>query len=63
MFDNNITIMKYKLHGNYQFHVMDHHIEEDEAKRLDLMMIFSDMMKDEHGEDYEQLWIKNTPII
>lgn len=63
MFENTVTLMKYKLHGNYQFHVLDKFVEPDEAKRLDLMMIFSDMLQQQHGEDYEQLWIKNTPII
>ena len=63
MFDNTITLLKYQLHGNFQYHVMDKFIEPDEVKRLELMMIFSADMEKQYGQDYQELWIKNTPII
>lgn len=63
MFDNTITLMKYSLHGNFDYKVMDKFIEPDEVKRLELMMLFSADMENTYGEDYQELWIKNTPII
>lgn len=57
-----LTILKYKLDGNYQFHVMDKFIEADEPKRLDLMIIFAADLASFYGDRYEELWIKTCPI-
>lgn len=57
-----LTILKYKLDGNYQFHVMDKFTEPDEPKRLDEMIYFASTLAAEYGERYEELWIKTCPI-
>lgn len=57
-----LTILKYKLDGNYHFHVMDKFIEPDEPKRLDEMIYFASTLALEYGERYEELWIKTCPI-
>lgn len=63
MFENNVTIMKYKTPNNeYKFEVMDKFNEPDEAVRLDKMLALSRELEAE-GELSECLWIKNTPII
>lgn len=59
---DSLTILKYKLHGNFHFHVMDKFIEADEPKRLDLMIIFAATLAEQYGEDYEEIWIKTCPI-
>lgn len=63
MFDNNVTIMKYKTtSGEYKFEVLDRFNEPDEAKRLDQMILLSEKLR-KQGILEKQLWIKNTPII
>lgn len=57
-----LTILKYKLDGNYMFHVMDKFTEPDEPKRLDEMIYFASTLALEYGERYEELWIKTCPI-
>ena len=57
-----LTILKYKLDGNYQFYVMDKFIEPDEPRRLDEMIYFSKTLADQYGDRYEELWIKTCPI-
>lgn len=57
-----LTILKYRVGKAHLFHVMDKFDEEDEPKRLDRMIEFSNNMAKIHGEDYEQLWIKTCPI-
>ena len=57
-----LTILKYKLDGNYMFHVMDKFIEADEPARLDLMILFAAGLAEEYGDRYEELWIKTCPI-
>ena len=63
MLENNITIMKYRVGMRYYFEVLDKHDEADEAFRLDMMLDISQSYAEKYGDDYEQLWIKNTPII
>ena len=60
--ENNITIMKYRIGNQYFFKVLDKFDIPDEAERLDEMIRVSKELAAQH-EDYEQLWIKNTPII
>ena len=60
--ENNITIMKYRIGNQYFFKVLDKFDIEDEVERLDEMIQISKQLEKEN-EDYEQLWIKNTPII
>lgn len=60
--ENNITIMKYRIGDKYFFKVLDKFDIEDEVERLDEMIQISKQLEKEN-EDYEQLWIKNTPII
>lgn len=60
--ENNITIMKYRIGNQYFFKVLDKFDIEDEVERLDKMIQISKQLEKEN-EDYEQLWIKNTPII
>ena len=61
-----VTILKYSYLDNnkrvYKFEVMDKYDIEDEADRLDAMILKSKMLK-EKLEGYQQLWIKNTAII
>lgn len=60
--DDSVAILKYKINGNFHFHVMDKFDEPDEVKRLERMMGFGAAMADIHGESYEELWIKICPI-
>lgn len=60
--ENNITIMKYRIGNQYFFKVLDKFDIPDEVERLDEMIQISKQLEKEN-EDYEQLWIKNTPII
>ena len=60
--ENNITIMKYRIGNKYFFKVLDKFDIPDEVERLDEMIRVSKELASQH-EDYEQLWIKNTPII
>ena len=60
--ENNITIMKYRIGNQYFFKVLDKFDIPDEVERLDKMIQISKQLEKEN-EDYEQLWIKNTPII
>lgn len=63
MFENNVTIMKYKTPNNeYKFEVMDKFDEPDEVIRLDKMLALSRKL-DAEGKLSECLWIKNTPVI
>lgn len=61
-----VTILKYSyLEGDkrvYKFEVMDKYNIEDEADRLDAMILKSRLLK-EKLSGYQQLWIKNTAII
>lgn len=61
-----VTILKYSyLDGDkrvYKFEVMDKYDIEDEADRLDAMILKSKLLK-EQLNGYQQLWIKNTAII
>ena len=61
-----VTILKYSyLEGDkrvYKFEVMDKYDIEDEADRLDAMILKSKLLK-EKLKGYQQLWIKNTAII
>lgn len=61
-----VTILKYSyLEGDkrvYKFEVMDKYDIEDEADRLDAMILKSKLLK-EQLNGYQQLWIKNTAII
>lgn len=59
---NALTILKYRLDGEYLFKVFDKFDEPNEPKRLDKMVDWSLDMQEEHGLDYEQLWIKTCPI-
>ena len=63
MLENNITIMKYRLEDKFLYEVLDKWDEADEVLRLDMMINKSNKMALMHGDKYEQLWIKNTPII
>lgn len=66
MEENNITILKYRVDSEYFFHVMDKFDEPDEAERLAKMMRWSrskDHQCQIEGREYEQLWIKATPIV
>ena len=54
--------MKYRIGNQYFFKVLDKFDIEDEVERLDEMIQISKQLEKEN-EDYEQLWIKNTPII
>ena len=58
-----ITIMKYRLGSGYDFVVLDKFDYEDEVERLNELINLSREMKFEFGDEYEQLWIKETPII
>lgn len=60
--ENNITIMKYRIGNQYFFKVLDKFDIPDEVERLDEMIRISKELTSQY-EDYEQLWIKNTPII
>ena len=61
-----VTILKYSyLEGDkrvYKFEVMDKYDIENEADRLDAMILKSKLLK-EQLNGYQQLWIKNTAII
>lgn len=61
-----VTILKYSyLEGDkrvYKFEVMDKYDIEDEADRLDAMILKSKMLGAKLN-GYQQLWIKNTQII
>jgi len=57
-----LTILKYKLHGAYKFHVMDKFDNPDEPKRLDAMIEYAAELADLYDEAYEELWIKTCPI-
>lgn len=61
MSDDSVTILKYKLAGEYGFHVIDKFDEPDEPTRLDKMMEWSDSMANDFNT-YQQLWIKTCPI-
>lgn len=54
--------MKYRIGNQYFFKVLDKFDIPDEVERLDAMIQISKQLEKEN-EDYEQLWIKNTPII
>lgn len=54
--------MKYRIGNKYFFKVLDKFDIPDEVERLDEMIRASKELAAQH-EDYEQLWIKNTPII
>jgi len=60
--ENNITIIKYRIGNQYFFKVLDKFDIPDEVERLDEMIRISKELASQY-EDYEQLWIKNTPII
>ena len=55
--------MKYRLEDKFLYEVLDKWDEADEVLRLDMMINKSNKMALMHGDKYEQLWIKNTPII
>lgn len=57
-----LTILKYKLNGNFRFHVMDKFDEPDEPKRLDRMIAYAHTLAELNGDKYEELWIKTCPI-
>lgn len=61
-----VTIMKYSYLKNgkriYAFEVMDKFVIEDEADRLDAMILKSKLFASTL-DGYEQLWIKNTQIV
>lgn len=59
--EDSLTIVKYKLDGEYLFQVFDKLNEPDEPKRLDLAIQFSAGMAELHP-DYQELWIKTCPI-
>lgn len=62
----NITILKYRIDNQYFFHVMDKFNEPDEVERLTKMINWSNHKSYEceiNGQEYEQLWIKTTPIV
>lgn len=60
--DNSVTIIKYKLNGEYLIKGFDKQFEPDEPTRLDRVVEWSADMEMKHGEDYEELWIKTCPI-
>lgn len=62
----NITILKYRIDDQYFFHVMDKFDEPDEVERLAKMISWSEHKSYEcqiNGQEYQQLWIKTTPIV
>ena len=62
----NITILKYRIDDQYFFHVMDKFNEPDEVERLEKMIHWSKRKSYEcqiSGQEYQQLWIKTTPIV
>lgn len=62
----NITILKYRIDNQYFFHVMDKFDEPDEVERLTKMISWSEHKALEcqiNGQEYQQLWIKTTPIV
>lgn len=62
MSDDSLTVLKYKLNGDYRFHVMDKFDEEDEPMRLGNMLAYGDRLSILHGDSYQQLWIKTCPV-
>jgi hypothetical protein len=60
--DDSLTILKYKLNGEFHFYVMDKFVAEDEPTRLDRMIEHSADLEMQHGEKYQELWIKTCPI-
>lgn len=60
--DDSVTILKYKLNGDFKFHVMDKFDGEVEANRLDRMIEYSYGLEKIYGELYQELWIKTCPI-
>lgn len=62
MFDNSMTVMKYRIGSRYEFVVTDRFDEPDEAKRLDNMIALSEDMSRIHRGSFEQLWIKTVPM-
>ena len=66
MDESNITILKYRIDSEYFFHVLDKFDEPDEVERLAKMIRWSKLKAREceiNGQEYEQLWIKTTPIV
>ncbi len=63
MTESTITLMKYRVGSLYGYKVFDKFDEPDEALRLDKMMLASIELQSQFGDEYEQLWIKNTVII
>lgn len=57
-----LTILKYKLNGEFKFHVMDKFDEADEPDRLDKMIEYAAHLQALFGDSYEELWIKTCPI-
>ena len=55
--------MKYRLGDKFLYEVLDKWDEADEVLRLQKMMDLSRAFEKEFGEEYTELWIKNTPII
>lgn len=60
--EQSLTILKYKLNGEFRFHVMDKFDNDDEPQRLDDMIQHSAILAGLYGENYEELWIKTCPI-
>ncbi len=63
---SNITILKYRIDNQYLFHVLDKFDEPDEVERLARMIRWSKRKAREceiNSQEYEQLWIKTTPIV
>jgi len=64
--ESNITILKYRVDNKYFFHVMDKFDEPDEVHRLARVIHWSNNKAHQclaSGQEYEQLWIKTTPIV
>ena len=63
---SNITILKYRIDNQYFFHVLDKFDEPDEVERLARMIRWSKRKARQceiNSQEYEQLWIKTTPIV
>jgi hypothetical protein len=62
MEEDSLTILKYKLDDQYEFHVMDKFDYPDEVERLDAMVQHSVTLRSTYGARYKQLWIKTCPV-
>lgn len=63
---SNITILKYRIDNQYFFQVLDKFDEPDEVERLARMIRWSKRKARQceiNSQEYEQLWIKTTPIV